>query len=93
MQRAQNGLNQIFETLARMPWWGGIVLAFLGFVMLHPFAIMDVAAAPLDGDAGLTSKQFWRNLAATGQYVIPAILLVAPGVAGLIARLGKSRSA
>lgn len=87
MQRNEQRSTNLLATLAGMPWWGGLFLAFLGFVMLHPFAIMDVAAAGLDESVGVTSKHFWRDIFATVQYIVPLILLFAPGIAALIQRL------
>jgi hypothetical protein len=87
-------VNGVIESAAKLPWWGGIVLAFLAFVMLHPFAIMDVAAAvPVDDDLALTSKAFWRGLAGTVQYVVPAVLLFAPFLASVAVRMFKGRGA
>lgn len=95
MLRAQgSGFNGLLETVARMPWWAGIVLAFVAYVMLHPFAIMDVAdATPMAEPVRFASKAFWRGLADTGQYVVPAIMLVAPGVAGVLLRILRGRGA
>jgi hypothetical protein len=90
----RNLVSEMVESAAKLPWWGGIVLAFLGFVMLHPFAIMDVAAAaPMDDHPAITSKAFWRGLADTIQYVVPAVLLVTPFLASLVNRILKGRGA
>jgi hypothetical protein len=88
----RNLVSEMLDSAAKLPWWGGIVLAFLGFVMLHPFAIMDVAvAAPMDDRAAITTKAFWRGLADTIQYVVPAVLLVTPLLASLVNRIIKGR--
>lgn len=90
----RNAMTEWVESAARLPWWGGIVLAFLAFLMLHPFAIMDVAAAaPVDDYPAIASKAFWRTLAGTVQYVVPAMLLFAPIVASVLTRFMKGRGA
>jgi hypothetical protein len=90
----RNLVSELLESAAKLPWWGGIVLAFLAFVMLHPFAIMEVAVAgPVDEPLALTSKAFWRGLADTVQYVVPAVLLFAPALAALLSRVLKGRGA
>lgn len=84
----RNGGSGLLEKTARMPWWGGIVLAFLAFIMLHPFAIMHVAAAGPVGDAApFTSKAFWKGVAGTVEFVVPAVLLFAPLLAALVTRV------
>jgi hypothetical protein len=92
LRERRNLALELLDSAARLPWWGGIVLAFLAFVMLHPFAIMEVAAAPMGDDLALTSKAFWRGFADTVQYVVPAVLLVAPQLAALLNRLLKRGS-
>lgn len=90
----RNAVSDMLDSAARLPWWGGIVLAFLGFLMLHPFAIMDVAAAgPVDDAPAFVSKAFWRGLADTVQYVVPVVLLFAPFLASLVNRFLKGPQA
>ena len=94
LRSRRNLVSETMVWMAKLPWWGGLVLAFLGFVMLHPFAIMDVAAAaPMDDHAPITSKVFWRGLADTVQYIVPGVLLVAPFLASLVNRVIKGRGA
>lgn len=94
VRAGRNWAVELLEATAKLPWWGGIVLAFLAFIMLHPFAIMDVAySMPVDDYVPLTSKAFWRGLADTGQYLVPAVLVVAPFVAALVHRLFKGPAA
>lgn len=92
-QARRNGVGELLESAAKMPWWGGILLAFLAFIMLHPFAIMEVAhAAPIDDyPEAFASKAFWRSLAATVQYVVPAVLLFAPALASVLHRVLRGR--
>lgn len=90
----RNLVSECLDSAAKLPWWGGIVLAFLAFVMLHPFAIMEVAAAgPVDDYPAFTSKVFWRGVADTVQYVVPAVLLFAPSLASLLNRFFRDRGA
>jgi len=87
----RNLVGELIEAACKLPWWGAIVLAFVAFVMLHPFAIMEVApAVPVDDVGGLTSKAFWKGLAGTVQYIVPLLFLVVPAVSGLLSRFRKS---
>ncbi|HEY9445952.1 MAG TPA: hypothetical protein VIQ62_02655 [Burkholderiales bacterium] len=88
----RNLVGELIEAAGRLPWWGAIMLAFVAFVMLHPFAIMEVApAAPVDDGVALTSKEFWKGLAGTVQYIVPLVFLVAPLVCGIVNRMRKDR--
>lgn len=90
----RNGITELVNSAAKLPWWGGIVLAFLAFVMLHPFAIMEVSSAgPVDDYPAIASKAFWRGLADTVQYVVPTVLVFAPFIASVISRVIKGRDA
>lgn len=92
VHEGRNRVGDLLHAAARLPWWGGLVLAFLAFVMVHPFAIMEVAPHVSGDDfGGLASKEFWRGLAGTIQYVAPAVLLVVPLLAALIERALKGR--
>ncbi len=91
---ARDTVNEWVDKAAKLPWWGGIVLAFMAFIMLHPFAIMDVAAAgPVDDYVPFTSKAFWKGVAGTVQYVVPAVMLFVPALASLVSRLVKGSGA
>jgi hypothetical protein len=87
-------VGHVLHAAARLPWWAALVLAFIAFVMVHPFAIMEVAPHARGDDFGmLTSKEFWRGLAGTMQYVAPAVLVVAPLIAALIECAIRGRDA
>jgi hypothetical protein len=45
----------------------------------------------MDDRAAITTKAFWRGLADTIQYVVPAVLLVTPLLASLVNRIIKGR--
>lgn len=84
-------LEEWLAAASRLPWWGGLVLAFVAFVMLHPFAIMETASA-VDPDAvAIWSKVFWKGMADTAQYVAPVVCLVMPAVSAWVSRRRKPR--
>lgn len=69
------------ELTARLPWWVGVSLAVLAYLMLNYFATREVTA-PKDLQAfgwGLTGH-VWRALAFFGQYVVPIAFLAGAAV-------------
>ncbi len=63
--------------LSRLPWWMGLAGAALAYLGLHRLALRwDLP------DPGADSPHLIPTLAGLGQWLIPAALLVASGVAG-----------
>jgi len=65
------------ELVALLPWWAGVVLAVLSYLLLHAIAdqpLESVATRP--GQVGAAVAQsLWRAFASVGKYVIPLICL------------------
>ncbi|HEY9446867.1 MAG TPA: hypothetical protein VIQ62_07310 [Burkholderiales bacterium] len=86
----RNLVGELIEAAGKLPWWGAIVMAFVAFVMLHPFAIMEVApTGPVEDVAVLTSKAFWKGIAGTVQYIVPLVVLIVPAVFSVWNRFRK----
>ncbi len=59
-----------------LPWWGGVLLALLSYLLLH-----GVALQPLTPSSGsLPAQAIWKALATAGQYVLPVICLAGAGI-------------
>lgn len=78
MARKKRGLfEDLIGVAAVLPWWVGVALAVISYLVVHPFAVMDVGAATQVGEmAGVASKTIYRTLAMIGQYLLPAAFLV-----------------
>jgi len=69
------------ELVALLPWWAGVALAMVSYVLLHHLAEQPVAAATQIGQVGAMAVQtIWKTLASVGQYLVPALCLAAAGM-------------
>ncbi len=72
VRRSSSILDDLAEMLSKFPWWAGIGLAFISFLLLNWFAEISSTAGTGTG-RGLTgivcSLAFWA------QFVVPALLL------------------
>lgn len=75
------GRQSLFEDLvevgAKFPWWAGIILAVIGYLLLHPVAVMEIAVSPNAKDIGVSvNKAMFKAAATVGQYGLPAAFLI-----------------
>jgi restriction system protein len=69
------------DAVALLPWWAGVLLAVVLYVVLHYFASQPVNATPKPEQIGdAMSQTMIRTLATVGQYALPFLCLV--GAAG-----------
>lgn len=78
MGRRKGGLFDDLASLAAMlPWWLGVVLAIVAYLVIHPFAVMELSTpTQLAGAGGVAAKQIYKTLAMIGQYLLPVAFLV-----------------
>jgi restriction system protein len=82
--RKSGGADNIIEIASRFPWWVGVVLAAVSFVLLHAVASMDVPTITDHRQAGgLVVRQLVKMLAFYGQWVLPLLLLAGAGFSAL----------
>lgn len=78
--------GDLFDLVAVLPWWAGVGLAVLAYVLLHRFAVAEVAAAVSTSQIGsVAAASLLKALAFWGQYLLPLIFLTA-ALASAIAR-------
>jgi restriction system protein len=83
--------EDLMELLAMLPWWAGVALALLSYLLLHGVAAQPVSAAAQPGQMGAVIAQtLWRTFATVGQYLLPLVCL---GGAGLSAWQRQKRKA
>lgn len=89
-RRRRSGFEDAIDLASRLPWWLGIILAVLSYLLLHPFAEAP-SAPPTDMHAlgGAMTGQIYRTLAMFGQYLLPAIFLT--GAAGSAVKAYRNR--
>lgn len=102
-RRRNTGLvEDLMDMVALLPWWGGVLLALVLYLLLHQFASIPAPAATRpDQISSAITQTFWRSLAIVGQYALPIICLCGAAVSAwrryerktLIATVTKSPAA
>ncbi len=68
--------EDFMDLVAMLPWWGGVGLAIVAYLVLHGFATQPPPTMIKPGQLGLPVAQImFRTLATFGQYVIPVLCL------------------
>ena len=69
------------EIASRLPWWAGLALAVVFYVVLHRVASQQVITAVQPGQMGeMVTQIAWKTLATYGQYILPVLCLAGAGV-------------
>jgi restriction system protein len=67
--------------VSMLPWWAGVGLALVSYLLLHRVASQAVLAPALPGQMGaMLTQTLWKILATFGQYLLPVICLGGAGV-------------
>ncbi len=75
-RRKTSFAEDLIDLVAMLPWWGGVLLALLSYLLLR-----GVALQPLTPSSGsLPTQAIWKGLATAGQYVLPVICLAGAGM-------------
>ena len=81
--------EDLLDLVAMLPWWAGVGLALVSYLLLHRVASQAVLAPGLPGQMGaMLTQTLWKTLATFGQYLLPVVCL---GGAGLSAWRRKER--
>lgn len=72
--------EDLVELVAMLPWWAGVALALVSYLLLHQIAAKPLTVDAQPGHAGMAVQGLWKGLASAGQYILPIICLVAAGV-------------
>lgn len=80
--RRTSPAEDLMDLVARLPWWAGVALALVSYLILHRVASQPLPVAPTAvGQMGeFVTKTMWRTLASLGQYLLPVLCLVGAGV-------------
>ena len=78
MARRNRGLfDDLVEVISRFPWWVGVMLAIVAYLVLHSIANTGVAiTADTKNIGAVVSSQIFRTLAIIGQIFLPAAFLI-----------------
>ncbi len=79
----------IMNVFALLPWWAGLGLAVVFYLVLHHVASQPLVAPTQPRQSGaIVTKTVWRGLATAGQYILPVLCI---GGAGLSAYRRRAR--
>ncbi len=90
-RRNKNSLaDDMVALVAKLPWWLGIALAIVLYLVLHNLSVQSVGPSAQPGQIGeLVTHAIWKSLASVGQYLLPLICLVGSGVSAWRAQQRK----
>lgn len=76
-RKKTSSFEDLAEAAALLPWWGGVLLALLAYLVLHHFAAQpNVAPTDLKGMGAFAGRELGRTFALFLQYVIPLAFLL-----------------
>lgn len=76
-RRKSSGLEDILDVVSLLPWWAGVAIAVVGYVVLHRLAVpVQVTSVQPGQMSQLVTQSFITALASVGQYIVPLIGLL-----------------
>jgi len=76
-RRKSSFLKDLFDIGAGLPWWLGITLAAIAYLLLHHYALMHITIQTAPNQMGpMVVQQLIKTLAMYGQYFVPLMLLI-----------------
>ena len=77
-RRKQNSpLDDAIELVSLMPWWVGLGLAVVAYLVLSSIANGPLpSATPGQGASHLMTASLWRGLAMAGQFLVPLVCVI-----------------
>ena len=73
--------EDLMDLVAMLPWWAGVGLAVVSYLLLHGVASHAVVAATQPGQMGaMVTQTLWKTFASIGQYALPIICLAGAGM-------------
>lgn len=83
-RRRQSPAEDFIDVVALAPWWVGVALAVLGYLVLHAVAQQPISQPALGSRPEVYASSMWANvfkgLAAFGQYAVPILSLAGAAV-------------
>jgi len=85
MPRRRTSLAEdLVELAALLPWWAGVLLALVSYLLLHRMAVQPLAVPPGANQVGaIIGASMGRAAASAGQYVLPCIFMLGAVVSAL----------
>lgn len=82
MGRTKQSLAEdLIEITSKLPWWVGVALALISYLVLHSVASQEVSAVAQPGKMGtFVAESVFKTLAGVGQYVLLLVFLLGAAV-------------
>jgi len=89
-RNSRSPLGGLFKLASLLPWWVGIILAVISYLVCHSIAAIEVVSAgPTVAAIEGAGRMFFKVLATFGQFMLPVIFLAA-SAASAVARMNHS---
>jgi restriction system protein len=76
-RRKSSPAEDLIDLVSLMPWWGGVIVALVSYLLLHHWAIQPLPAMTQPGQIGAAvPHMMWRALAGFGQFIVPPLCLI-----------------
>lgn len=86
-RKKTSSAEEWIDLVAALPWWAGVGLGLLGYLVLHAVASQPVPAVTLAGQPGqaaqvgeMMTRTVWKGLANIGQVLVPIICFAGAGL-------------
>lgn len=101
-KKKSSPLEDMMDLVALLPWWGGVVIAVIGYLVLHRMAAPVMVGVVQPGQVSqLMTASIITGLATVGQYFVPLVGLAGAAISftrrrqreALIIDVAQSKSA
>jgi len=101
-KKKSSPLEDMMDLVALLPWWGGVAIAIVGYLVLHRMAVPVKVGAVQPGQVSqLMTASIMTGLATVGQYLVPLVGLAGAAMsfmrhkqrAALITDVAQAKSA
>lgn len=76
-RRKSSTFDDAVALIAMLPWWAGVAIALMSYVLLRGVATAPVVAAAAPGQmGGFVASNLYRTFATIGQYLMPFMALL-----------------
>jgi restriction system protein len=90
-RRRQSGAEDFMDLVALMPWWAGVLLAIVSYLVLHSLSAPPKPQVVPPGQIGqFVTHGLLAGFAAVGQYLVPVLCLL--GALGSFLRRQKRQA-
>ena len=80
-RKKTSGAEDVMDLVSLLPWWAGVALAVVLYVVLHRVATQQMIVSVAPGQIGdMVTQTVWRSLASVGQYALPLLCLAGAGM-------------